>query len=355
MADEDRPEQEDASWWAFDAFDDSALPTTTFDEPLVWPEALAWDDPPAPGADDPSDLDPELLLPPPPGILDAVDAAFPPAPPAPDFVWEPPAPDAHLDAPVLDADATAYIEPLASLGGGAGWPPPTAASESASPAEWAPPLPDSIWTASDAPQPPPGFEGLLITSTMAPGAVYEADGGGRSDPGRRRFGVLRGNAAVIAMISLASLVLLGMFLSVRARDDVPTTTASQSPPTTTDAISVTGSLNTIPLVTAETSPGSAPGINIGELLAPTESTATPTTVRSAPAASPTTTAAARPTTVTTTAPAPQATTSPATTSPPIDTTQPVTTRRPIPTSSIVIPTAPTIPPQTTSSIVIPRL
>ena len=44
MADETKQAEEETSWWLFDAFADSELPSTPFDEPLQWPDALDWGD-----------------------------------------------------------------------------------------------------------------------------------------------------------------------------------------------------------------------------------------------------------------------------------------------------------------------
>ena len=44
MADETMQTEEETSWWAFDAFADSDLPSTSFDEPLEWPGTLEWGD-----------------------------------------------------------------------------------------------------------------------------------------------------------------------------------------------------------------------------------------------------------------------------------------------------------------------
>jgi hypothetical protein len=347
MADNDTQGQEDTLWWALDDLPDPSLPGTGFDEPLVWPEALVWDDaePTATGAGEP------LVLPDAPPIdLDA-GFMFPPvaqAPVAPPAEPEPaPAPEPTDDFGVNwtgdDQEVTAYyVEPLAALGGGAGV---TAAAATAAPAPRPPAtgdhLPDSIW--SDAPGTASG-DGHLVGTTPAATAFYaEAESGRRSARGRR-FDIRHGNAGVIALISLASLVLLGMFLSVRARNDVPTD-SSQTRLPAGDGIAVTSPLNTVPLTTPVTT--AAPSINIAGLIPPPEDTVTTTgsgggtsATTAAPRASTpatttaTTAPATQPTTATTAAPpTTQATT---TTQAPVEDTTSTTSRRTTP--SFTMPT-----------------
>jgi len=209
MADDEAQGQEDPSRPAFDAFTDSSMPSA-FDEPLVWPESRTWDEPPAraPGADPllgakhPGDLEGGLL--------------FPPTP----------------DDPVL----AHHDQALAGLGGGA---------------EVAAPDAD-------------GDMGLIATSALPAPPVYPAAERRSEGPRWRRFDIRQGNAAVVGLISLVSLVLLGMFLSVRARNEVPTDSSQSRRPS--NEISVTGSLNTIPLTTTVTTTAPAAGINIADLL-----------------------------------------------------------------------------------------
>ncbi len=189
---------------------------------------------------------------------------------------------------------------------------------------------------------------------MAPAVYATADGapGGRRWP---RVNVRPGNAAVIALISIASLVLLGMFLSVRARNEVPTDASQTRTPG--DGIAVTATLNTVPLTTVPfpttvpTVP--PPAINLADLIpAPTvgasESTATTTaTTRPTTSSAGASTATTRPapqTTATTAAPetTPEPTT-PTVTSTPVDTSTPTaTTRPPTPTTTFTWPDIPGI-------------
>ena len=196
-------------------------------------------------------------------------------------------------------------------------------------------LPDSLW-ADDAPA---GAAGAPFATTVFP---TTPDAGGW----RRRFDLRHGNAAIIALISFASLVLLGMFLSVRARNDVPTTDISQTR-TTTDQIAVQGTLNTVPLTIPTTIAGAPPAtINIADLVPSSETTAGGSGGTTATTAAPARTTPTSASTATTQPTNTTAVTAPATTTPtsaapqPDDTTQ--TTRRTT-TSSIVFPTLPTNP------------
>jgi len=144
-------------------------------------------------------------------------------------------------------------------------------------------------------------------------------------------------------IRLASLVLLGMFLSVRQNDEVvPTDVSQQRPPT--DEIAVTGTLNTVPF-SPTTSPPST--IDIAGLVP-----ATPTTDTSSPPATTATTrttvAATQPTTATTAAPVPTTT---ATTKP--DDTQTSTTIRRTTTSFVFPFPTTTVPSNTPTSRLFP--
>jgi hypothetical protein len=335
MADKDTQGQDDTLWWELDALPDSSTFGPGFDEPLVWPESLEWDDSMTTGAG----LGEPLLLPEPPPIDFDADL-FPPevephalTPPSP----RPPAPP----APVDDPEVTAYLAgPLAALGG-AGAPPVVTGDR----------LPESIW--AEAPKTGKSDGGLVGTTPAASAFYAELDGAGHGRK-HRRLGIRPGNAGVIALISLVSIVLLGMFLSVRARNDVPTDSSqTRLPPG--DGISVTGSLNTVPLTTTASSTPPPTGIDIGALVPPTETTEAPTGSTPTPTAAPrasapaagtatttATTAPATQTTTATTAPPPPTTeaTSPPTTPPP-DTTQ--TTRRTTTSTSVSIPSIPSIP------------
>lgn len=352
MADETTQTEEETSWWAFDAFADSELPPTAFDEPLEWPETLDWGDFARGGGDLEFPSIDEL----------ASDPIFPEASP------EPPAPAPAPPAAPQAADAGGeptmpHVTVLSGLGGSAA--PPAPAGVGGPPASER--LPDSLW----APAPIVGPNGNgkangaaapVVTTTMPAPAFYaEPDAGGGG--WRRRFDLRHGNAAVIALISFVSLVLLGMFMSVRARNDVPDTSQTK---TTSNQIAVQAPLNTIPLTTTVTTAAPAP-INIAELVPPTEDATTPTAgsgsggstattaapARSTPAASTATTqpAAAEPTATTVAAPQsttqPQSTTTP--TSAPVDQTTQTTLRRP------TFPTVATTTPDSGPSYSIPSI
>jgi hypothetical protein len=351
MADETTQTGEDTSWWAFDAFADSELPSTAFDEPLEWPETLDWGDF--------ATSDGELQFP----DADAEDLESEPffsehvAHPQPD----PPAPEAEWDAFDEGGDQTMpHVTVLSGLGGGG-----------AAPASAGERLPDSLWAAdAGAGTNGNGHHGAtpVVTTTMAAPTFYaEPDRG--AGGWRRRFDLRHGNAAIIALISFVSLVLLGMFLSVRARN-VPDTSQTR---TTSDQIAVQGTLNTIPLTTTVTTAAPAP-INIADLVPPAEDTTTvtagsgagsgggggSTATTAAPGRS---TPAGGGTTGTTQAPAPTATTaapqsttppettSPPLTSPPVDQTTPTTPRRTTPT----FPTVTTVPDNTSPTYTLPSI
>jgi len=371
MADEKTQGTEDTSWWTSRAAVDAPKPPLAFDEPLVWPEALDWEHPPGNGASPPPD--------PPPGVDgDAVPVPFPVS----EIDSErPQAPDMH---PIADED------PLAGLGGGTVLPPAASRAMPPPPPDELDDLPTLVvaggWPDGD---PPAGDAlqlgsvwadversaagNLLVTSSLAvPSVSANAYGnsGGRSWD---RLKVRPGNAAIIALISVASLVLLGMFLSVRARNDAPTSAFQTRPPTTD--ISVPGPLRTIPPITAVTTTVPSPSINLSDLLpTPDSSVAAGAAGAGASVAGPsggTGAAAARPTGVdggvgsgetattaptraapstgagtTTTQPAPQSTPTtaapepePTTTVPPVEDTRPptVTTRPPVSTPPFTIP------------------
>jgi hypothetical protein len=345
MADETMQTGEDTSWWDLDIFADSELPSTSFDEPLEWPETLDWGDFPSADGD---------LQFPSTGDLES-GPFFPPAPSAQEPSPEAPAPAAGAEAQSNgdDGDPTmAHVTVLSGLGG-TGSVAPTARAAVPSTHQH---LPDSIWSGDAG-----NGTGSVVTSTMASPALYaEQDGGGGG--WKRRFDIRHGNAAIIALISFVSLILLGMFMSVRARNQLPDTSQTR---TTSDQIQVQGTLNTVPLTTTVTTTPAA--INIADLLPPAEdattagasgsSATTAAPARSTPAAggTGTTQPAAQPTNttaapVTTAAPA---TTTPSVTSPPADqTTTPSTPRRTTPSFPSITstvpdsdgPTVPSLPP-----------
>ena len=346
MADETTRTGEETSWWDLDVFADSELPATSFDEPLEWPETLDWGEYSAAEGD--------LQFPGPAGLTS--DPIFPPEPapptPAPETASpEAQAPDAQWQAAAGDDGATMpHVTVLSGLGGGAtaGPAPVAKAPEAAEAAEAAEHqrLPDSLWAGSNG-----GDDGVpaVVTTTIA-APTFHAEPNGGAGGWRRRLDLRHGNAAVIALISFVSLILLGMFMSVRARNQVPDTSQTR---TTTDQIQVQGTLNTVPLTTTVTT--TPPAINIADLVPPPEDATTVTAGGSAGAggsSAPATTAAPRSTPTggggggggtgttqpaaqpTNTTAAPQ-TTAPATTTPP-DTSPPVNQ-----------PTTPTSPRRTT--------
>jgi len=298
-----------------------------------------------------------------------------------DAVWR------TTDTPVVAAGPEVTIlapAPLAGLGGGAGRRatvavpgpgtpgdgPGLPAASGARPATVGStgrrpaiePVPESIWTNE-----PRDLVGL---GPVAIPAIYAEAERRAHGPKWRRLDVKPGNAAVIGLISVVSLILLGMFMSVRARNEVPTDVSQPRP--SGDQLQVTRPLNTVPLTTtATTTPAPAPAINLSDLL-PTTETTTPagsTGAGSGPATgagggpattAPATTAAPRTTpsgSAGTTTPATQPPTTdpptteptaPPVTSPPVDNTSPPTTQRT--TTSFTLPTytIPTIPTTPTS-------
>ena len=346
MADETTTQTgEDTSWWDLDVFADSELPSTSFDEPLEWPETLDWGDFPAPDGD--------LQF---PGAGDLESGPiFPPAPAAP-AVGAPevpaPAPDTQWQAGGAGTATMPHVTVLSGLGGGAAPAPVAKAAEPTTHER----LPDSLWAGAAGAAGTGGGNGVapVVTTTMAAPSLYaEPDGG--AGGWRRRFAIRHGNAAIIALISLVSLILLGMFMSVRARNEVPDTSQTR---TTSDEIQV-GPLNTVPLTTTVTTIASA--INIADLVPPPEDATTPTAgaggsgssspaataapARSTPTAGATATTqpAAQPTNTTA---APQTTavpdtTTPSVTSPPAsEITTPSVPRRTAPTFPNTTPTVP---------------
>jgi hypothetical protein len=300
-------------WWAFDASPDSSLPTATFDEPLEWPDALPWEEFDAGEARADGFPDPEHL---------SFDLLFPPA----------------------DGPAPAEAEAEADAGGRPATDRPETAPPGGDPTELhLESLPDSIW-APDAPgDEPPRLVTITgsISADEGPPLYAEAErsgsGGGRW---RRWLTVPRGNAAVVALICFASLVLLGMFLSVRARNEL--TTETSRTPTTQTTVAATRPLNTVALnpATSVAPPGS---IALSDLVPPPDTAAQAdggsSPAGTTPRAAATTTtaprstapAATQPTTATTAAtPPPVDNPPPVTSPPPDDTTQ--TTRRTTPSS-----------------------
>ncbi|MGI8809974.1 MAG: hypothetical protein ACR2KK_19450 [Acidimicrobiales bacterium] len=163
-----------------------------------------------------------------------------------------PAPEVQRQAAEYDPATTVqHREPLAGLGGGSNGAGPVI-SDPADPD----PFDESIWAD------PPGLDGdigLISTSGHPASPVYAAAEGSSEPPWWRRVDVRSGNAAVIGLISLVSVVLLGMFVSVRARNDVPTDSSPTRRPS--NDIAATGPVNTIPspiLVTTTAPPPPKP-------------------------------------------------------------------------------------------------
>ena len=306
MGDRDTQTQQEPSWWAYDASPEDLASSPSFDQPVEWPDAMAWESLFAGGPETQPAYVPDDL---------AVDLLF--------------APEAE--------------------GGDVGGGPPIEAPLA--------PLPASIWApdpADDAPEPIQatmaalgGAATAVARPAPAPMAVAEADAGRRAAPQwMRRFHVRHGNAAVVALACCVSLVLLGMFLSVRARDDLPTQTTQFEP--TGGRLATEGPTSSVPQpTTTATTTAPPPSISLSDLI-PADAAATgtgDTSGTTARTAAPATTAAPSRTaapsggsggssqqpTNTTAAPVPEPTT-PSTTSPPPEdtTTTPTTARRVMP-------------------------
>ena len=323
MGDRDTQTQQEPSWWASDASPEDLASSPSFDQPVEWPDAMAWeslfeDGPEIPPVYVPDDFDVDLRVAPEAEREDEVGGGLPskaPLDPLPASIW---APD-----PADDEDPTQA--PMASLGGAA--------------------------TAVAGPPP-------------APMAMAEPHRGRRPGPqGMRRLQVRHGNAAVVALACCVSLVLLGMFLSVRARDDLPTQTtqfeptggqiATQSPtssvppPTTTATTTAPPSISLSDLIPADAAAG---GADAGGTAATTARTAAPATT-AAPTrnAAPSGGGAAQQPTNTTAAPDPEPTSPPPASPPTTEATTTPTTARVMPTiRDYTIPsfTVPTWPPAT---------
>lgn len=334
MGDEETAAQEQPSWWAADAVDDTSPPATSFEEPVVWPETLDW----SPLSFD-AGLADEVDLPPLGDLTLPADFALPPngagpvdlGAPAPDLDLEP-LPIAPDDDTVLHFDA----------------------------------LPESIWEDAASPK--------AAASPSAPAvAVYAAEHdhvAGRWVGGR--FHVQHGKTAVLGLAALVGLLLLGVMLSSRNRSDLAANDASQTAAgiiaaqniTTTTGVATT---TTLPPPPSSTAPVDSvpPSTDAASVAAPAAAAPGPTTTR--PRAASTGSGTATPT-QTTAAPAPQPTDTTTTTPPPTDpgTTAPVDTTRPRtpPPTDVTVPpftlpttetTAPTTPRRTTPSITRPSI
>jgi len=335
MADEESQVQEDTSWWAFDAFADSELPSMSIDEPLEWPDSLPWEEFSA----TPAPLEGPQTAPPTPADLlfpadAATDYAVDPAPlatPDPDLDWQ---------AGGYDTGPTVAATPLAGLGGASG---PTPAHDTPE----VEPLPESIWSYDGGARSDGQVAGL---ATLAAPLAYADTDGRRGSGWPRRLNIRRGNVAVVALISAASLVLLGMFLSVRSRNDLPTD-ATGSPPRT-DQIATANTRSPLPTTSVVTTTVPGPVINIADLVPATEGTAGGAGASTAGAAG---TGSAAATPVATTAPA-RSSTAPAggastgTTQPAAQSTETPAAPEP-PPAETTTPTSPSLPPADDRTVV----
>ncbi|MGH9266246.1 MAG: hypothetical protein ACRD1D_16300, partial [Acidimicrobiales bacterium] len=234
MADE-HAQAQDHAWEAVDPAPDSPLPAPSFDEPLEWPEAAAF----APENGRPvlpSDVWPD----------DATAPATPDGLPiqAEDQQWL-----AGLDLGSLDqsfagrngtdleADRDLHLDPL----------------------------PDSLWAAEPVAESLSQPDPVVVTGPQ-PAPTFYAEPDHRPGGRKKWLDVRHGNAAVVALISFVSLVLVGMFLSVRARNELPTDTSPSRTPT--GEIAAQGPLNTIPTPTTSsaTTTTAPPPVAIADLI-----------------------------------------------------------------------------------------
>lgn len=309
MGDQDTQTQHEPSWWAADASPEDLASSPSFDQPLEWPDVAAWEElfeggPPTQAGYVPQDFGPSLTFPEPPSAGEDSDRDPPTQAhlqPLPDSIWADPSGEEHGDAAVVAATVAAL--------GGAG----------------------------------------AAVASPTPAAVAETDLGRRPGPAwLQRFQVRHGSAAIVALACCVSLVLLGMFLSVRARDDLPTQTSdfqpaggeiatqasSSLPPTTTAPPTTASPPSTLSL--SDLIPADAVADAGGSSGTTARTTAPVTTAAPSRSAAPsgggggTGSSAAQPTN-TTAAPDPEPTTAP--TSPPQQdtTTTPTTARRVLPT------------------------
>ena len=295
MRDQDTHLQQEPLWWASDVPPGDVAASPSFDEPLEWPDAMAWESlfeggPPTQPAYVPDDF--------------AVDLVFSPETPAVEDRGRPPT-EAHLEPLPASiwapdpADGEETQTAMAALGGAA--------------------------TAVAAPMPPP----IAAAEPRRP----------VTPPWLRRLHVRHGSAAVVALACCVSLVVLGMFLSVRSRDELPTQTTRFEP--SGGQIAAEGATSSIVPPTTVTTTAPPSTISLSDLIpadALADAGASGTTTTAARASTPATTAApsrstapsgggggpAQQPTNTTAAPDPEPT-SPSTTSPPADET---TTTRP---------------------------
>lgn len=291
MGDRDTQTQQEPSWWASDAVSEDFASSPSFDEPVEWPDAMAWEalfenGPATQPVYVPDDFGVDLLFGPETGAND--EDGGPPTeahlPPLPASIW---APDPAGDG---DGDSQAA---MATLGGSA-----TALAE------------------------PLSIPAAAATAQAGPGR-------GTGPQWMRRLHVRHRSAAVVALACCVSLVLLGMFLSVRARDDLPTQTTQLEP--TGDQIATRQPFYPPPQPTTTATTAPPASISLSDLI-PADAAGTEaggTTATTARATAPATTAApsrsaapsggggggaAQQPTNTTVAPDPEPT-SPATTSP----------------------------------------
>lgn len=234
MADE-HAQAQDHVWEAVDPAPDSPLPAPSFDEPLEWPETATF----APDNGRPvlpSDVWPD----------DATAPATPDGLPiqAEDQQWLAGLDLGSLDQSFagrngtdLDADRDLHLDPL----------------------------PDSLWAADPVAETLSQPEPVVVTSAQ-PAPTFYAEPDHRPGGRKKWLEVRHGNAAVVALISFVSLVLVGMFLSVRARNELPTDTSQSRTPT--GEIAAQGPLNTIPTptTTSATTTTAPPPVAIADLI-----------------------------------------------------------------------------------------
>lgn len=234
MADE-HAQAQDHAWAAVDAAPDSPLPAPSFDEPLAWPETDMFV---------PEDVRPVL-----PSDVWPEEAT---APATPDGF---PIPGGNDHQQWLDGlDLGALDHNFAGRNG---------TELDAERDLRLDPLPDSLWADDPVAEPLNQPDPPVATSDQPPPTVY-AEPSHRPGRGKRWLEVRHGNAAVVALISFVSLVLVGMFLSVRARNELPTDTSQSRTPT--GEIAAQGPLNTIPTPTTATTSTAPPSVSIADLI-----------------------------------------------------------------------------------------
>ena len=331
MGDQDTQTQQERSWWAADGSPEDFASSPAFDEPLEWPDATAWEQlfeggPPTQPAYVPEDFGAGLLFPEAAPVEDGGGGRPTEAhlEPLPQSIW---APDPSGDDQTDSARTAATVAALGGSGTAVAVPTPVAETET-------------------------------------------RPHGHRAGPAwLQRFHIRHGSAAVVALACCVSLVLLGMFLSVRARDNLPTQTSdfqpaggeivtqastSVPPPTTAPPTTASppSSISLSYLIPADAADGSGTGGTTARTTAPA-TTAAPSRSAAPSGGSGGGSGSGQQPTNTTAAPDPEPTTPPATSPPPDDTTTtPTTARRinpTIPDYTIPTFTVPTWPPATSGT------